>query len=249
MIFSDFFKDHNRALTQLAEYAKCKVTDIDRFVVWGNHSATQFPDISHATIKGKWATDVITDKKWLKENFVPTVQNRGAAIIKARGLSSAASAASSCVDACADVHFGTYGRWTSAGVVSDGSYGKNFFPIIFVLLLFFYFFFSSSVTMFFSFLFFFIFFLFLLLLLFPLPFIFLFFSFFFPVCSFLCLFLIFFLGITKGLFYGFPVVYNDEKQWDIVRHLPIDEAAAAAMEVTHQELLAERDAVKDFLRQ
>jgi malate dehydrogenase len=117
-----------------------------------------------------------SDKQWLKETFIPTVQNRGKAIIDARGLSSAASAANAAVDALADWYFGTFGRWASAGVISDGSY-----------------------------------------------------------------------GVTKGLFYGFPVVYNNQQEWDIVRDLPIDEAAAIAMETTHKELLEERNAVEYLL--
>jgi len=114
--------DHNRGLSQIAEKVSCQVTDIDRLVIWGNHSATQFPDINHATIKGKLAIDVL-DSKWVSDTFVPAVQQRGAAIIAARGLSSAASAASALIDTVYDWHYGTAGKWTSTAVVSNGEYG------------------------------------------------------------------------------------------------------------------------------
>jgi len=114
--------DHNRGLAQIAEKTGCLVTDIDRFVIWGNHSATQFPDINHATVKSKLAIDVL-DSKWVNDTFIPAVQQRGAAIIAARGLSSAASAGSSAIDTVYDWHFGTAGKWTSAAVVSNGEYG------------------------------------------------------------------------------------------------------------------------------
>jgi malate dehydrogenase len=169
--------DHNRGLAQLAAKANCKVADIDRFIIWGNHSATQYPDITHAKIGGKWALDLVKDKAWLETDFYPTVQKRGAAIIEARGVSSAASAASSACDAVADWHFGTNGRWTSAAVVSKGEY-----------------------------------------------------------------------GVTEGLFYSYPVVYNTSKEWDIVRDLPITEASAKYMEATHQELLQERNDVASLLK-
>jgi len=169
--------DHNRGLTQLAQKLNCTLSDIDRFIIWGNHSATQFPDITHATIRGKWATEVITDTKWLEGAFYPTVQKRGAAILEARGSSSAASAASAAGDAVADWHFGTNGRWTSAAVCSKGEY-----------------------------------------------------------------------GVEPGLFYSYPVVYNSDREWDIVRNLPITESAAAYMEATHQELLKEKEDVAAFLQ-
>jgi len=170
--------DHNRGLAQLAEKAKCGVSDIDRFVIWGNHSSTMVPDISHALIKGKLATDVITDSSnWVKNTFGPIVQKRGAAIIDARKSSSAASAAHATLEACADWHFGTNGEWMSAAHYSNGEY-----------------------------------------------------------------------GVTKGLYYSYPVVYNKNREWDIVRNLPIDEWTANAMEETHKELLAERDAVKELLQ-
>jgi malate dehydrogenase len=167
--------DHNRGLAQIAEKTGSLVTDIDRFVIWGNHSATQFPDVNHATVKGKLAIDVL-DSKWVNDTFIPAVQQRGAAIIAARGLSSAASAASSAIDTVYDWHFGTAGKWTSAAVVSNGEY-----------------------------------------------------------------------GVEKGIVYSYPVVFNEKKQWEIVKNLPITQEAAARMEATHKELLGERDAIASLL--
>jgi len=152
-----------------------QVTDIDRFVIWGNHSATQFPDVSHATIKDKQATDLL-EPKWVTDTFIPAVQQRGAAIIAARGVSSAASAASSAIDAIHDWHFGTGAKWMSAAVVSNGEY-----------------------------------------------------------------------GVEKGIVYSYPVVFNDKRQWEVVRNLPITPDAAARMETSHKELLSERDAVAPLL--
>jgi len=169
--------DHNRGLAQLAEKAKVSVSDISRFVIWGNHSPTMVPDVSHAFIKGKLATDIISDSAWLGSTFAPIVQKRGGAIIDARNSSSAASAAHAVIEACADWHFGTNGSWMSAAHYSNGEY-----------------------------------------------------------------------GVTKGLYYSYPVVYNKNREWDIVRNLPIDELTAKAMEASHQELLAERDAVKELLQ-
>jgi len=117
--------DHNRGLAQLALKTGAKVTDIQRFCIWGNHSATQYPDISHTQIAGKWARDVIKDDKWVREKFIPAVQQRGAAIIAARGASSAASAASSAVDHMRDWVAGTGDAWTSMAVPSDGAYGVD----------------------------------------------------------------------------------------------------------------------------
>jgi len=114
--------DHNRGVSQISEKVGVPVTRISQFAIWGNHSATQFPDISHALIDGKPAPDVIHDPEWVEKVFIPAVQNRGAAIIKARGASSAASAASSLIDNIRDWHFGTQG-WTSAAVYSNGEYG------------------------------------------------------------------------------------------------------------------------------
>ena len=115
--------DHNRALAQLATKAGCHVTDIDKVTVWGNHSSTQYPDLTHATVKGAPVTDILADRAWVEEDFIPTVAKRGAAIIDARGASSAASAASAAIDHVHDWVLGTSGSWTSSSVMSDGSYG------------------------------------------------------------------------------------------------------------------------------
>ncbi len=115
--------DHNRALSQLAEETGCHVNDIKKMIIWGNHSATQYPDISQCTVKGQAATELVAEH-WYRGTFIPTVQQRGAAIIKARGASSAASAASSAIDHMRDWALGTpEGDWVSMAVPSDGSYG------------------------------------------------------------------------------------------------------------------------------
>ena len=114
--------DYNRALSQLADKTGSKTTDIENMIVWGNHSATQYPDLSHCTVNGKPAKDLV-DQNWIENDFIPTVQQRGAAIIKARGASSAASAASSAIDHMRDWALGTGGKHVSMGVASDGSYG------------------------------------------------------------------------------------------------------------------------------
>ncbi|MBO9469677.1 malate dehydrogenase [Endozoicomonas sp. G2_2] len=113
--------DHNRALSQLAQKTDSQVTDIDKMIVWGNHSATQYPDISQATVNGKAALDLV-DRDWYENDFIPTVQKRGAAIIEARGASSAASAASAAIDHVRDWVMGSDGI-VSMGIPSDGSYG------------------------------------------------------------------------------------------------------------------------------
>ena len=113
--------DHNRALSQLAQKTDSQVTDIDKMVVWGNHSSTQYPDISHATVNGKPALDRV-DREWYENDFIPTVQKRGAAIIEARGASSAASAASAAIDHVRDWVKGSDGI-VSMGIPADGSYG------------------------------------------------------------------------------------------------------------------------------
>ena len=115
--------DHNRALSQLAEKTGTHVTAIRKMTIWGNHSATQYPDISHTIVNGKPAKPLV-DQKWIEETFIPVVQQRGAAIIKARGASSAASAASAALDHIHDWFHGTpAGDWVSMAVPSDGSYG------------------------------------------------------------------------------------------------------------------------------
>ena len=115
--------DHNRALSQLAEKTGSHTTKIRKMTIWGNHSATQYPDISHATVDGKAAKSLV-DQKWIAETFIPVVQQRGAAVIKARGSSSAASAASAALDHVHTwVHGTAEGDWISMAVPSDGSYG------------------------------------------------------------------------------------------------------------------------------
>jgi malate dehydrogenase len=115
--------DHNRALAQLAAKLGVHVNAISRMIIWGNHSATQYPDISHAIVNEQPAAERV-DQQWLVDDFIPTVQQRGAAIIKARGLSSAASAASAAIDHIRDWALGTPGDdWVSMAVPSDGSYG------------------------------------------------------------------------------------------------------------------------------
>lgn len=116
--------DHNRAISQLAAKTGAQVTDIKRLTIWGNHSATQYPDIFHAEIAGKNAAETVNDEQWLADTFIPTVAKRGAAIIEARGASSAASAANAAVDHVHTWINGTpEGDWTSMGIPSDGSYG------------------------------------------------------------------------------------------------------------------------------
>lgn len=115
--------DHNRALSQLAEKTGSHVTDIQKMIIWGNHSATQYPDISQCTVKDRPAVDLV-EQDWYQNEFIPTVQQRGAAIIKARGASSAASAASAAIDHMRDWTLGTpEGDWVSMAVPADGSYG------------------------------------------------------------------------------------------------------------------------------
>ena len=115
--------DHNRSLSQLADKTSSHTTKIEKMVVWGNHSATQYPDISYATVEGRSIKDSV-DNAWYVDEFIPLVQQRGAAIIKARGASSAASAASSAIDHMRDWALGTNGGWVSMGVYSAGnSYG------------------------------------------------------------------------------------------------------------------------------
>ncbi|MDO4262615.1 MAG: malate dehydrogenase [Deinococcus sp.] len=115
--------DHNRALSQLAEKTGKPVTDIKNVTLWGNHSSTQYPDLSQATVGGEKALDLV-DQNWYENEYIPTVAKRGAAIIEARGLSSAASAASAAIDHMRDWALGTKeGEWVSMGIPSDGSYG------------------------------------------------------------------------------------------------------------------------------
>jgi len=167
--------DHNRALSQLAEKTGKHVNDIRRMTIWGNHSATQYPDLLQATVGGTAASSLV-DENWTRETFIPTVQQRGAAIIKARGASSAASAASAAMDHIRTWVQGTAeGDWVSMGIPSDGSY-----------------------------------------------------------------------GIAPGVIYSYPVTCKDGK-YSIVQGLAIDAFSRAKMDATHQELLEERDGVKDLL--
>ncbi|XP_057743879.1 malate dehydrogenase, cytoplasmic-like [Arachis stenosperma] len=115
--------DHNRALAQISERTKVHISDVKNVIIWGNHSSTQYPDVNHATVQEKPVREVVGDDEWLNNDFIATVQQRGAAIIKARKLSSALSAASSACDHIRDWVLGTpKGSWVSMGVYSDGSY-------------------------------------------------------------------------------------------------------------------------------
>jgi len=167
--------DHNRALSQLAEKTGTHVNDIQKMIIWGNHSATQYPDINHCFVKGQPARSLV-DAEWTEKTFIPTVQQRGAAIIKARGASSAASAGSAAIDHIRDWFRGSaQGDWVSMGIPSDGSY-----------------------------------------------------------------------GIPEGVIYSYPVVCRGG-HYEIVQGLAIDEFSRKRMDATHQELLEERDGVKDLL--
>ena len=117
--------DQNRAVAQVADKVKAKTTDIARVSIWGNHSATQYPDLSHATIGGKWAKDVINDEKWITSTFIPNVQQRGATVINARGASSAASAANAAIEHMRDWALGSKGEWVSMAVLAEGEYGVD----------------------------------------------------------------------------------------------------------------------------
>jgi malate dehydrogenase len=128
--------DHNRALSQLSAKLGVAVADIKKLTIWGNHSATQYPDLFNAEVGGRNAAEAVNDEAWLRDTFIPTVAKRGAAIIEARGASSAASAASAAVDHIHDWVLGTPdGDWTSMGIPSDGSYGVaegliSSFPVV-----------------------------------------------------------------------------------------------------------------------
>ncbi|MHB1360362.1 MAG: malate dehydrogenase [Rhodocyclaceae bacterium] len=115
--------DHNRAISQLATRTKSAVTDVKNMVVWGNHSPTMYPDIRFATVAGQAAPALVSDDAWYQGEYIPKVGKRGAAIIAARGSSSAASAANAAIDHMRDWNMGTNGQWVTMGVVSDGSYG------------------------------------------------------------------------------------------------------------------------------
>jgi malate dehydrogenase len=115
--------DHNRAVSQLATRTRKSVTDIEKMIVWGNHSPTMYPDLRFCTVAGQPAPQAINDEAWYRNEYIPTVGKRGAAIIAARGASSAASAANAAIDHMHDWALGTNGKWVTMGVPSDGSYG------------------------------------------------------------------------------------------------------------------------------
>ena len=168
--------DENRGKTQLAHKAGVPVREVTNLAIWGNHSATQFPDFAHAKIKGKDVPEVISDQAWLQGPFIETVQKRGAAVIEARGSSSAASAAHAALDSVNSVWRPTpKGDWTSLAVASRGEY-----------------------------------------------------------------------GIPEGLQFGFPV-RSDGASWEVVEGLEHDEFAKGKIKLTTDELLEERDEVKDLL--
>ncbi|MDE3720147.1 malate dehydrogenase [Nocardiopsis sp. N85] len=167
--------DHNRALTQLAKKLDVSITDIKKLTIWGNHSATQYPDLFNAEVDGVSAAKAVNDQEWLANDFIPTVAKRGAAIIEARGASSAASAANAAIDHVHDWVNGTpEGDWTSAAIPSDGSY-----------------------------------------------------------------------GVPEGLISSFPVVSRDGR-WEIVQGLEIDEFSRGRIDASVQELVEERDTVKQL---
>ena len=128
--------DHNRAISQLAARVGAPVSSIKHMTIWGNHSTTQYPDLFHCEVDGKNAAELVGDQAWLENEFIPTVAKRGAAIIEARGASSAASAANAAIDHVRDWHLGTpEGDWVSMSVPSDGSYGVpegliSSFPVV-----------------------------------------------------------------------------------------------------------------------
>ncbi len=167
--------DHNRAKTQIALKTGTTVNDVTNMTIWGNHSATQYPDLFNARVKGQPAIELV-DQQWYENEFIPVIQQRGAAIIKARGASSAASAANAAIGHMRSWALGTEGDdWVSMGVHSDGSY-----------------------------------------------------------------------GIAEGLIYSFPCRCANG-QWSIVQGLEVGDFSRAKMTATEQELIEERDAVKDLL--
>ncbi|QTB99933.1 malate dehydrogenase [Alcaligenes sp. SORT26] len=167
--------DHNRALSQLATKSGKAVADIENLIVWGNHSPTMYPDTRFATVNGEKIDAIINDQAWNRETFIPTVGKRGAAIIEARGLSSAASAANAAIDHVRDWVLGSNGKWVTMGVPSDGSY-----------------------------------------------------------------------DIPEGIIYGVPVT-TENGEYKRVEGLEIDAFSRERMDHTLNELLEERDGVKDLL--
>ena len=167
--------DHNRAVSQLATRTGKPVSSIEKMVVWGNHSPTMYPDLRFATADGLDAMTLVADETWYRETYIPTVGKRGAAIINARGASSAASAANAAIDHMHDWALGSDGQWVTMGVRSDGSY-----------------------------------------------------------------------GIPEGMIYGFPCTCSDG-MYEIVQDLDIDAFSRERMDFTLNELVEEREGVKDLL--
>jgi malate dehydrogenase len=169
--------DHNRARTALAKKAGVTNSDVTQMTIWGNHSNTQFPDFSNAKINGKPAEQTITDRKWLEETFVSTIQTRGAAVIKARGMSSAMSAANGAIDHVKSMIRGTPANdWVSMAVVSQGEY-----------------------------------------------------------------------GVPKDMVFGYPCTTDGKGNYKVVEGLKFDAFGQAKFQTTLQELLEEKDAVKDLI--
>ena len=169
--------DHNRARTALAKKAGVSNSDVTQMTIWGNHSNTQFPDFSNAKINGKPAEQIITDRKWLEETFVSTIQTRGAAVIKARGMSSAMSAANGALDHVKSMIRGTPANdWVSMAVVSQGEY-----------------------------------------------------------------------GVPKDMVFGYPCTTDGKGNYKVVDGLKLDAYGQAKFQTTLQELLEEKDAVKDLI--
>ena len=169
--------DHNRARTALAKKAGVSNSDVTQMTIWGNHSNTQFPDFSNAKINGKPAEQTITDRKWLEETFVSTIQTRGAAVIKARGMSSAMSAANGAIDHVKSMIRGTPANdWVSMAVVSQGEY-----------------------------------------------------------------------GVPKDMVFGYPCTTDGKGNYKVVDGLKLDAFGQAKFQTTLQELLEEKDAVKDLI--
>lgn len=169
--------DHNRARTALAKKAGVTNSDVTQMTIWGNHSNTQFPDFSNAKINGKPADQIITDRKWLEETFVSTIQTRGAAVIKARGMSSAMSAANGALDHVKSMIRGTPANdWVSMAVVSQGEY-----------------------------------------------------------------------GVPKDMVFGYPCTTDGKGNYNVVDGLKLDAFGQSKFQTTLQELLEEKDAVKDLI--
>jgi malate dehydrogenase len=167
--------DHNRAVTQIAQKLDAQVTDVKRMTIWGNHSTTQYPDLFHCEVGGRNAYEAVGDHEWVDQTFIPTVAKRGAAIIDARGASSAASAANAAVDHVRSWTLGTAdGDWVSMAIPSDGSY-----------------------------------------------------------------------GVPEGIISSFPCVCRDGK-YEIVQGLDIDDYSRAKIDASADELVSERDAVKEL---